>query len=1103
MYIRCFHKPIGRLLVFCAILLVLPLRVLAADLETVTFSTHDTTLIAGQVFDVPFSYTPQDADLDQLEWKSSNMQIATVEQGRVTTKIEGSVYIFALNISGEPYDTLHIQVNFRSKGLAGDNLLYSIDYDFRLVFWAGNYGSTRDELGPGYTLQMNDFGTLDDLSQPAAPWAVDGFSGMISEIDLYSVDYIGNNAFRDMTSLRYVDLYANSLGDSVFLGSENIAALEVHSATVPSITATSLELNHQTGKQIDLVFVQEPADVEAFRMDEMWGVDGRTIISKNGEWNSAQWEIVPSAEDGSVTLSLDYTPVDPADPNDLLSIEDMDTMLVSPPWHNLREQVEDILISDRVSYIGRQAFASLTNVQRIKFTQSSHALDSMHIEAFAQNISPWMFSLGDPQDGPIIPPKIIGWDGNPESLPQNFLDETVLYVPDSAFEYKGEMVRAIDLYRNDPFWSQFNRITDRTVDVDELTHQSVQMAWLPLENAEGYRLTIHKEGCETCDTTIFLPAYGEKGLIDWSKMNFPTYNAPRRKPKVDDGDGGMIVVIQVKKGSGDAPNQDVEVSASSLAPSAQYNYIREVVGKDKSVNSDLTKRGIFNTPQLPTYTVTFIAMNGTTIEAQEVTEGSTAVAPQAPQITGFHFLGWKTLGEDLLSKDVIDAMPVYADLTFTAQYEINTYKVTLEATNGTIEVSPAETDLDKVEHGTFLQLTAVPDEGYQLTGWSDDVEDNPRWISVTEDITVTALFAIQIFTVTFVAKDGTPIETQFVEWNKDAVAPEIPAVEGYHFTGWDKAFDHVKSNLTVTAQYEINTYKVALQATNGTIKVSPAETDLSAVEHGTTLQLTAVSDEGYELLSWSDKAETNPRELVVTKDTTITALFALKTFTVTFVDKEGATITTETVQYGKSATKPDESIIPEVEGYHFIGWDKTFDNVKSDLTVQAQYEINLYTVTFIGFAEATINFQHVTHGEAAIEPQLPFVYGYHFVKWDKPFDYITEDLVVTAIYEPNVYTVTFLDWDGTVLATDEVEHEQAATAPNDPEREGYLFTGWDKPFDSVTEDINVTALYKLKDPTGMEQLTTEQLPAFKVIENGVLYIIHKGTKYSLQGRKLE
>ena len=182
---------------------------------------------------------------------------------------------------------------------------------------------------------------------------------------------------------------------------------------------------------------------------------------------------------------------------------------------------------------------------------------------------------------------------------------------------------------------------------------------------------------------------------------------------------------------------------------------------------------------------------------------------------------------------------------------------------------------------------------------------------------------------------------------------------------------------------------------------------------------------------------------------------------------------------------------------------QTFDNVKSDLTVQAQYEINLYTVTFIGFAEATINFQHVTHGEAAIEPQLPFVYGYHFVKWDKPFDYITEDLVVTAIYEPNVYTVTFLDWDGTVLATDEVEHEQAATAPNDPEREGYLFTGWDKPFDSVTEDINVTALYKLKDPTGMDQLTTEQLPAFKVIENGVLYIIHKGTKYSLQGRKLE
>ena len=58
------------------------------------------------------------------------------------------------------------------------------------------------------------------------------------------------------------------------------------------------------------------------------------------------------------------------------------------------------------------------------------------------------------------------------------------------------------------------------------------------------------------------------------------------------------------------------------------------------------------------------------------------------------------------------------------------------------------------------------------------------------------------------------------------------------------------------------------------------------------------------------------------------------------------------------------------------------------------------------------------------------------------------------------YTVTFVDWDGKVLNTQSVEHGKSAMAPPNPVREGYVFTGWDKNFSNVTEDMMVTALYE-------------------------------------------
>ena len=136
----------------------------------------------------------------------------------------------------------------------------------------------------------------------------------------------------------------------------------------------------------------------------------------------------------------------------------------------------------------------------------------------------------------------------------------------------------------------------------------------------------------------------------------------------------------------------------------------------------------------------------------------------------------------------------------------------------------------------------------------------------------------------------------------------------------------------------------------------------------------------------------------------------VKTYTVTFKDHDGTVLKTETVEEGKAATAPTN---PTREGYTFEGWDKTFDNVTADMEVTATYK--------------------------AVET--------------KPTDPKPTDPQVKT------YTVTFKDYNGTVLKTEKVESGKGATAPAAPTREHYNFAGWDKTFSRVTSNLIVTAKY--------------------------------------------
>lgn len=176
---------------------------------------------------------------------------------------------------------------------------------------------------------------------------------------------------------------------------------------------------------------------------------------------------------------------------------------------------------------------------------------------------------------------------------------------------------------------------------------------------------------------------------------------------------------------------------------------------------------------------------------------------------------------------------------------------------------------------------------------------------------------------------------------------------------------------------------------------------------------------------------------------------------VNFVDWDKTVLSAQEVLVGDSAIAPAN---PNRTGYTFIGWDKDFSNITEDLTITALYKINTYRVEFVDWDGTLLKVDSVEYQSAATAPETPVREGYSFVGWDRDFSKVVEDLTITALYN-KIYRVEFVDWDGTIIKVDSVEHGNEAVPPVNPTREEYTFVGWDKNFSNVTEDMTITALY--------------------------------------------
>ena len=336
--------------------------------------------------------------------------------------------------------------------------------------------------------------------------------------------------------------------------------------------------------------------------------------------------------------------------------------------------------------------------------------------------------------------------------------------------------------------------------------------------------------------------------------------------------------------------------------------------------------------------------------------------------------------------------------------------------------------------------------GYIFRGWDKE------WWNVTSDITITAVYSSNSFAVYFQDWNGTFLKVQEVIYGEDAVPPEDPVREGFTFIGWDASYTGITQSLIITALYEsiepTLEYTVTFKNWDGGIL------EAQMVEDGQAASAPAENPTrtGYTFIGWDKDFS------YITGDTTITAQYSQNEYTVTFNNWDGTMLHSAAILYGEAASAP---VNPTRDGYTFTGWDKDFTKITNDLTVTAQYEISQYTVTFKSWDGKTLKTSTIVHGENAVAPDAPARTGYVFTGWNVDFTNIVENLVVTALYKANTYTVTFKDHNGSVLDEQKVDYGKPAKAPEVPSRPGYTFSNWDKGFAYITEDLVVTAEYKV------------------------------------------
>ena len=396
---------------------------------------------------------------------------------------------------------------------------------------------------------------------------------------------------------------------------------------------------------------------------------------------------------------------------------------------------------------------------------------------------------------------------------------------------------------------------------------------------------------------------------------------------------------------------------------------------------------------------------------------------------------------------------VYKSRWISYTYYIKQQGVPYSVTGRTTDATMGSVNAPTLSCESEIEISAIPNYGYHFVKWTDGNTDNPRTISLTQDTTFTAEFAKNTYSITTASSNP----------------------------GWG--------------------------STTGDGSVLYLE----------EIEISATPNNGYHFVAWSDGNTDNPRTILVTKDSILTAIFAVNQYTITFLNEDGTILSSQLWNYGTTPTC-DEPTKPATAQYiyTFAGWDSEVVAVTGDATYTATYTatVRKYTITFLDEDGTILSSQLWNYGTTPTcdEPTKPATaqYTYTFAGWDSEVVAVTGDATYTATYTATVrkYVITFLDEDGTVLSSQRLNYGAMPTCdePTKPATAQYIYTfaGWDPEVVIVTGSATYIATYTATPiTTEIQNVTSSEKQATKTIRNGVLYIERNGKTYNAQGARIK
>ena len=409
--------------------------------------------------------------------------------------------------------------------------------------------------------------------------------------------------------------------------------------------------------------------------------------------------------------------------------------------------------------------------------------------------------------------------------------------------------------------------------------------------------------------------------------------------------------------------------------------------------------------QVIEYTITLLDMDGAgTSEALVYTVEQPVTLP-TPTREGYAFLGW-TVNSDMAPQlTVVLPQGSIGNRTYTANWELTEYNITMDLNGGSGETALLYTVIDDE-----FALPTPTRNGYEFVGWTGEGITTPQ-TSVkipkgsTGDKAYTANWKVIEYTITL-DTNGGPNVSPIKYTVEDSFTLPYPLRPGYEFAGWvlDGSgmlpattliiYYGTTGDLHYKAEWRLAEYTITMDLNGGSgqEKVVYTITDED-------FELPTPTRNGYEFVGWTGEGITTPQTSVKIPKGSMgnkayTANWKVIRYTITLVTNGGAVIASIRYTVEDSVTLP---IPPERPGYEFAGWvldgSGQFPSTPmiipegstGDRIYEAEWRVATYTITYVSHGKAYNWVQYTIKNQvyfgAPEEDPSYYLPGYTFVGW--------------------------------------------------------------------------------------------------------------------------